>query len=278
MKRKIIVVIPTLLLAAACFKPKNQEKLEGKNLTALQDLVLGEMVMSDGQKQSGATGQSLQDSLGKSFQQIMSGCATLTITPWDTITWPKTATVDFGPVNCLGSDGHLRRGKIIYTFSYWFRQPGTIITATFDNFFLNDHQITGTITAVNQGRNAQNHLVYSYDYPNGLIYKPNNGGVVQWQSQREYEWIEGEASWLPHDDVWLVRGTANGISSEGVPFVFETLEDLNIKWGCRWVRSGKLKLTIQDIPDIIINYGTVPACDAYAVVTFLGTDYTITLP
>ena len=86
---------------------------------------------------------------------FLSSCATVTL---DTTVFPRVLTIDFGDTNCLGKDGRYRRGKILVSFTGRYYRPGTIITTTFDNFYVNDNQIEGTKVVTNNGRNDQGHL------------------------------------------------------------------------------------------------------------------------
>jgi hypothetical protein len=255
--------------AVVSCKPRN--KFEGKNLKATQDMALAENLFSDGYKQVAGAGQATADSL-KAYNDLLSGCGELSIFPFDTINWPKTVTLDFGPANCTGNDGRMRRGKIIGVFSYWFRSPGTTVTINFDDYFVNDHQVLGTKTITNLGYNASNNLVYQVSFPNCQIIKPNGGGTVLWSTLRQHEWIQGENTFTPWDDVWSITGTANGTSSEGVGFALTVVDALNVQYGCRWIRAGVLNLDIEGISTISVNYGN-GTCDPNAVATFQGEEY-----
>jgi len=113
---------------------------------------------------------------------------------------------------------------------------------------------------------------------NAVITTPENK-TFSWNSVRTHEWIEGEPTVLnPYDDVYLVTGSANGVSSANENYVITITRPLNVLVGCRWVRAGELKIEIEGLPVIMVDYGTVPDCNASANVTFYGTTYPITQP
>ena len=60
----------------------------------------------------------------------------------------KTIIFDFGD-GCVGLDGVLRSGKIIITYTNHWLVPGAVITKTFENYFVNNHQVEGFITLTN---------------------------------------------------------------------------------------------------------------------------------
>jgi hypothetical protein len=263
----VLLFVGAAFVVAAC----GRKKFEGKNLEATQDMALAENLFSDSFKQVAGAGQATSDSL-KAYNDLLSGCGTLSITPFDTVSWPKTVILDFGNTNCVGNDGRARRGKIIGVFTYWFRSPGTVVTIGFDNYHVNDHKIMGTKTITNQGYNSANHLVYNVSFPDCQIIKPNGGGTVSWQTDRTHEWMEGENTFTPWDDVWNITGTAGGTSAQGTGFDLTVVQALNVKYGCRWIRAGILNLDIEGINTISINYGN-GACDANAVATYEGQEY-----
>lgn len=268
-----IIKFSFLVVTITLFNSCKWNRLSQEDLNAAEDITLAENLFSDAFKQIGDAASSYEDSL-KSTKQTMSGCGTLTISPLDTVTWPKTVTLDFGTVNCLGSDLRNRRGIIQASFTDWWREPGCVVTVTFNNYYVNDHKIEGTKTITNEGRNAFNNLVYSVEFPNCTITKPDNG-IITWQTSREHEWIEGENSFFnPFDDVYLIRGSASGMSALGVPFTFQTVSDLNVLVGCRWIRAGELNFNIGSIPTIGIDFGD-GQCDWNAVVIYQGEEYPV---
>lgn len=264
--------LPTLFLfvAAALIVSACQRK-KFENLSAAEDMALAENLFSDAYKQVAGAGQATSDSL-KAYNELLAGCGTLSITPFDTATWPKTVILDFGSSNCVGNDGRTRRGRIVSSFSHWFASPGTVVNIGFDDYFVNDHQILGNKTITNNGYNTENHLTYTVSFPNCQIIKPNNGGTILWSTTRVHEWSEGSTTFTPYDDVWDITGSANGTSADGVDFSLNIVQELNVKYGCRWIRSGILNMDIEGLNTISVNYGS-GTCDANATATYDGTDY-----
>lgn len=189
---------------------------------------------------------------------------------------PYTLVINFGNTNCQCDDGKYRRGKIIvhFTGSYW--SPGTVLTYGFENYFINDNQITGTKTVTNMGRNSSQHL-YWRTVVSGSLIKANNGGTFTWNSTREHEWSEGESTpFVWWDDVYLVTGSANGVNTDGKTYTITITKALEKKLNCEWLRSGTLTLQVQDLPLITLDYGN-GTCDNQATVTVNGQTYSIQL-
>jgi hypothetical protein len=72
----------------------------------------------------------------------------------DTINSVKTVTVDYGTSNCDCNDGKTRRGKIVTTFTGQYFAPGTVITHTPVDYYVNDIKYDGTKTVTNMGLNG----------------------------------------------------------------------------------------------------------------------------
>ena len=65
-------------------------------------------------------------------------CPAVTVTPADTITFPKTMVIDYG-AGCADTslDGKLRKGKIIAVFNKRWKYAGCTVNITFENYEVN---------------------------------------------------------------------------------------------------------------------------------------------
>lgn len=190
---------------------------------------------------------------------------------------PYTLTIDFGQTSCLCDDGKYRRGKIFVHFNGGYWTPGTVITYTFENYFINENQLLGTKTVTNMGRNSLQHLWWQ-TVVNGSVVFAGNAGTFTWNSNREHEWSEGEATpALWWDDVYLVTGSASGVNTNGKTYTITIVSPLRKKLNCEWLQSGTLNIQVQDLPLVVFDYGN-GTCDALATATVNGQVYTVTLP
>ncbi|PKP21536.1 MAG: hypothetical protein CVU05_06600 [Bacteroidetes bacterium HGW-Bacteroidetes-21] len=274
----LVVVVTITAIVISCKKDKADE-IKTDNVLAAQENALAQNLFDDVFKQVDNASRKMDDSCDgtKSVSDALWGnCATVTIAPFDAVTWPKTVTVDFGTTNCLGTDLRNRRGKLIYTVSTWYRDSGCTIIVTPNNFYINDHKVEGTKTVINQGRNNDGYLKYSVTVNNALVTKPD-GTTFTWNTSRIHTWVAGETSILnPYDDVYLIDGTANGVASDGGAFNITINTSLDVLVGCRWIRAGVLTLSSTGNPDVIVNYGSGD-CDANAVATVNGVDYSFVM-
>ncbi len=204
-------------------------------------------------------------------------CASITVTPsWASGIFPKTIEVDFGDTNCLGPDGNYRRGKVIVELSGRYRDSSSVISTRFDNYFHNDARVQGTKTKTNLGRNSQNQLLYQVKVENARIDHPN-GYTITWESTRLISWINGENTIFNFlDDEYLIGGNAEGRNGDGMRYTLDINNDLLIQLNCRWIKSGLITLTPQDLEPRTVDYGP-GACDRVAHYTVNGQTYQFTM-
>lgn len=280
MKRGLLfsmaLMLGVFIVVSSCKKDEDDDNNNNTgSYRSAVDNATAENMFNDVFKQATDGMIGAQDSVegNKSCLQTMASCATLTITPFDLTTFPKTVTVDFGTTNCLGTDGRYRRGVVSMTTTGWYRDSGTVITVTPQNYYVNDNLIQGTKTITNMGHNTSGNLVFAL-FVDGTV--TTSDGVIEWTTTRQHEWIEGESTVLnPYDDVYLITGTADGVDVEGNDFHVVVNTALRVQVGCRWITAGSLTLT-SGIYSMVVDYGN-GACDNAATVTFNGTVYNIVM-
>ncbi len=190
-------------------------------------------------------------------------CPAVTI---DTLSTPHKMTLDFGSTNCTGADGKQRRGKIIVTWTGRYREPGTIITHSFVDFFQNDNKIEGSKTVTNKGINNAGHLVFEVVIANAKITK-STGKVISWNSVRTREWIQGANTPSVGDDKYSITGSATGTDANGNAYSMNITKALSIDFSCQYhLVSGTIEVTPAGKLARVIDYGN-GACDDNASLT-----------
>ena len=203
---------------------------------------------------------------------FMGPCVTVTI---DTLSFPFTITIDFGDVNCLCNDGKWRKGKIHVEHSGPYWAVGTVITTTLEDYYVNNHLLTGTKIATNQGLNTNNNPTWTI-HVDGQVVKPD-GGVITWIGDRMREWAQGHNTpFLWWDDVYMLTGSHNVVASNGSTLSATIIEGLQVALNCYWIEAGIIELQHSDLPLIVLDYGQ-GSCDDDAVVYIDGTPYPIKL-
>lgn len=267
----LAVVITTVIVFTQC-KKKEEDKAPTKYSSA-SDNSVADNAFAGIWKQISAVSDSTN-----AFRTAAT-CGTVSITPYNTTSWPKTLVINFGNTNCQGSDLNYRRGIITAVFSGPYLDSGTVITITLTNYYHNDYNIQGTQTITNRGHISNGHLVYSVNVQNAVITHPTNGKTSTWNTVQDREFYAGYNTSLNIlDDVYLIRGNANGVSMDGEAYTITTNTDLRVNVGCPWIVSGNFTLTLNDYPNypIVFDYGN-GACDANATATLNGSSYNIVM-
>lgn len=198
-------------------------------------------------------------------------CASIVL---DTVSEPHQLIVDFGEENCLCNDGKYRRGKIMVSFTGRYPEEGTVLIHTYDDYFVNDNQVSGSRVVTNMGMNPANHLYFTV-IVDGQIIK-SDGNIILWQSDRIREWVEGSETWTLWDDIYHLSGTVDGVAANGKAYHLETITPLRKEIGCPHFVSGILEMQIDNKPTITIDYGDGD-CDNLVMVTINGRTYKLKL-
>lgn len=275
-KYLVLGLFSIALLTTSCKKDEEEEKIDNETTTA-QDNALAQNVFDDMKK---VVEEAVENDSTAKASFSFGACANVTVTPaWaDTATWPKTVTIDFGTTNCTGTSGVRRRGKLTVVLSARYRNQGSVLSVTPTNYYVNDFLVEGSKTITNLGRNASNNLHFSVEVSNAKITSPS-GEVSTWNSSRINEWIEGESTiglFNFCDDVYLISGTANGVSRTGKPYTVTITSPLRKQICCRWIVSGTLVVAPSGLHNRTIDFGA-GACDNTATVTIAGNTFTFAM-
>jgi len=112
-----------------------------------------------------------------------------------------------------------------------------------------------------------------------------NGDVVEWNSTKTIEQIEGSHTPILRDDVFKKTGNSSGQSVRGLrttSWLSEITEPLIRKNTCRWIVKGKIRTVRRNLSNTspwisILDFGN-GMCDNQATLNINGNIRTITLP
>ncbi len=198
-------------------------------------------------------------------------CATVTI---DTAVNPRTVTIDFGSVNCLGNDGRYRRGRILGSYTYPRWQVNASVQIDFDSYFVNNREVFGQRTSVLTSL-ANNQPTHSIAAQGGVV--GLNGDTVFYSSNRTRVWTQGYGTFQPNDDVREISGSASVHKPNGSIWNLSTQSPLVHEFACPHFSSGSMLMSSTNRPDRFLDYGST-GCDNLATVTVNGNTWTVTLP
>lgn len=265
-----------------CTKKTTTEDIVDSDVTTVVDNATIENVFNDVQNISdqAAKGNVLYfapnttvDSDKYNYSALKSSCATIS---HDSTSTPKTITIDFGSSNCLCNDGKNRRGQINVSYTGKYKDSLSVHSISFTDYYVNDNLVLGTKTVTNNGRNADGYLNYSIDV-DGKLVKANTTDTIEWVSNRNRVWLEGESTllnWL--DDVYSIYGTASGVNSAGVSYTAVITTPLRRALSCYYFDSGVLEITPAGKVKRVIDFGD-GTCDASATVSIAGYSFPVTM-
>ena len=203
-----------------------------------------------------------------------SACATVTISPQDLTTWPKTITIDYGSTGCTGINGWVRKGKISYTLTKLPRESGAVVNVSFDNYSVNGYKLEGSYSITNNGStdanlNITTRLVNGkITYPDGKWYTRTS--TITWQQ------VAGSATASVLDDEFNVTGEAVIKSSANNELITSSKTPLLRKVTCGNFVSGKLNVAYNGIAGVLDFGGGT--CDKNATLSLGTRNYEVTLP
>jgi hypothetical protein len=242
MKSRIILTLFIALALASCRKEK-----EAIDNTTASDNNIAENYFSDMFKVVDEVSSNTDG-----IRDISIGCIDTILI--DTTSSPKRITIDFGTDNCTGYDLRVRKGKIHVTYTGRYRETGTVITVTPENFTVDGFLLQGTKTITNQGPDANGNIAFSINVQ-GSVTAPANAYTTSWNSQRTRTWVEGADTPTIWDDEYLITGSATGVNRFGESYSMTITDALRAVVGCRWIVSGRLQLTPANAETRTIDFG-----------------------
>lgn len=195
---------------------------------------------------------------------------------FDTISTPHTITLDFGDVNCTAQNGRLRRGRILVSYTGHYRDEGTVITITPDEYYVNNNLVLGTKTITNLGLDADGHIHFAIAV-NGTITAADGSWTASHTAARTRTWIEGSDTPELDDDVYLITGGGSGTNRNGLPYTVSITQALRIQLNCQHlITQGVVAITPASGVVRTIDYGN-GSCDNTFTVTVNGHTFTVTI-
>lgn len=186
------------------------------------------------------------------------GCAIITVAPADANTFPKTLTIDYGSGCTMGAI--TRKGKLVVTLSGKLRTYGTTATVAFDNYFVNDYKLEGTLTITNN--TANNILSFTTQTSNGKLTYPAGALYYTHSGSHTYTQVAGSGTLTYADDSWSVTGSGTTTSSANETLTVTIKTPLVKNVACGAVVSGMEDFKYNNISGSL-NFGE-GTCDRQA--------------
>jgi hypothetical protein len=185
-----------------------------------------------------------------------------------------TVTITYN--HCMGPHGHVRDGQIIITYQnggYW--DVGASWDVAFNNFYIDDMQVTGTRHVANVGP-ASNGMTWNIN-ASLTFTNTSNGNSRSWASTRTRTITQGYGDTIPSHHIYVINGTATQSNNQNGHSVAITMTNLTRDLSCQYITAGTLNCHPNDgRPDRLIDFGN-GTCDDVATVTINSNTFTIHL-
>ncbi len=175
-------------------------------------------------------------------------------------------TYDWSENGCTGSDGIVRKNKIIVTYTGKMDVPGNIALNSFSGFYVNNNRIDGFQEIKCKTPDPANNFPVYDVYSNLEIKFPNQLFVSTYKSKLTRTLIEGAGTPTKDDDVWQLTGTITGTTIEDIEWTAICNKPLLKKGSCKWFSSGSITISPAKGSPRTIDFGT-GTCDNKATIT-----------
>lgn len=250
--RLAVIVLVAVAIATACTKKKNNWDSDSGVSYSTTDNLFKDVnkVLNDAAADGGISGKT--DGVNGNT------CATVTLNPPDLTTFPKTVTVDFGPLGCTDQYGVYRKGAFTAVFTDYLHNPGAHVHVTFQNYSVNLNKVEGVYDLANTSPNS-NSRSFRDTITNGKITTSDNK-VCTWNATR-YSTQTGGFSTTPiSDDEYTGGGQSAGIGFNGKPFEAVST-DVVWRLNCKYLVSGTVTINSNNDPEpVIVDFGN-GVCD-----------------
>jgi len=186
-----------------------------------------------------------------------------------------TITINFGE-GCTDVRGITRKGKITITYQGRRFIPGSSITTTFQNYFVNGFKVEGTRTLTNVTESSATAPKFSITLSNGKLTWPD-GSFITRQSSHIREWVRGEN---PLSDMIKLTGSASGTNKDQREYEVEITKPLVFKRVCA---AEKIYMAVEGTKELLVNSREITIdygdgeCDRVVTITVNGVTREITM-
>jgi hypothetical protein len=194
----------------------------------------------------------------------INGCATVAT---DTSSIPHTLRIRFGTAGCTGIDGRVRKGTIIVTYNGRYTDAGQLHTITYDNYYINGHNMRGSIKTIRVDTTVAGKWYYKVMAKDSLNMSPDplKSQYVVWEGNLVRRWVQGygvEGSGDRRDDIFSISGGATLTRPNSHVFSFGISTPLQFALSCNVAQSGVVNVGGLDGARVL-NYGD-GGCDKNA--------------
>lgn len=254
------------LLFISCEKESSPEVIDEEQTFEVAELqasdeseLISEEVLNIGEDVF-ATHQIAATAKGDYRSDYLPDCVTITTVVTST---SVEKTIDFGE-GCELPNGNILSGIIFMSFEKDMELATHTLALSLENFTFNSVAVEGSASVLrmrsNESGNPQADATASF---NGTW---PDGSTASFTGNRTREWIEGYGSGFWGDNVFLISGKGTFTGRLGNVFVKETIAPLRRELSCRFIVSGVLEISRNDLT-ASLDFGD-GSCDAKGLLTY----------
>ncbi len=260
------VMLMATLLFISCEKEESPEVINEEQTFEVAELqasdeseLISEEVLNIGEDVF-ATHQIAATAKGDYRSDYLPDCVTITTVVTST---SVEKTIDFGD-GCELPNGNILSGIIFLSFEKDMELATHTLALALENFTFNSVAVEGSASVVRMRANengnpqADASASYSATWP--------DGSTASFTGNRTREWIEGYGSGFWGDNVILISGKGTFTGKMGNVFVKETISPLRRELACRFIVSGVLEISRNDLT-ASLDFGD-GSCDAKGLLTY----------
>ena len=260
------VMLMATLLFISCEKEESPEVINEEQTFEVAELqasdeseLISEEVLNIGEDVF-ATHQIAATAKGDYRSDYLPDCVTITTVVTST---SVEKTIDFGE-GCELPNGNILSGIIFLSFEKDMELATHTLALALENFTFNSVAVEGSASIVrmraNENGNPQADASASYNatWP--------DGSTASFTGNRTREWIEGYGTGFWGDNVFLISGKGTFTGKMGNVFVKETISPLRRELACRFIVSGVLEISRNDLT-ASLDFGD-GSCDAKGMLTY----------
>jgi len=273
-----LLIICTLLFSFSSCKNDENVTASSTSLTATagdeaQASTINDQVLNEVDTYLNASAQTVKSALtttATSYPIITPISSSTTLTDLG-----KKISIDFGTAGFKGKYGNTLKGKIIVDVDIRIISlgVGSYRTITYENFTINDINVTGSNKITFGGWTTAQHPFWAITGENVITLA--DGKTITWKAERRLEFTGGLTNlW---GESYVLTGSASGINAEGKAYTM-TIDTNNPLIGSTlypYITKGSVTITIGQSTGVI-SYGDGTQ-DNKATLTYSGVTYDFTI-
>ena len=177
----------------------------------------------------------------------------ITVDKPDSLSFPKTVTIDYGTAGYITDSNDTLQGKIVITISNKLWKAGATKTIRLVDFYVNGNNDIGLKTITNNGLNAAKNPSMSVVASDTII-RVDKSTIIRNASRTRERISDNGTPKLFFDDEFSTTGSSAGMNAKGVAYTVEITNPLISYNNFKFFVKGTVKTTTQN-RTAVLDYG-----------------------